>query len=416
MNSGFPNASCRRAARLTSAAIVLGALIAAPVARAGAAPAPAPKTAAPKTVAKSATGTHAASVVPATPKQIQDAARGVRALEELGVYSRAAEALRRLRTLVPPDADLDLELALDLARSGQPDSAAALLWSPLLTRALADTLPVSRRHLYGWEREPMWTNGKFDGWHWYVARARAEVAATLGRWHAARSAAEACAAARPLAGAEWLILAVCAAKDGAPERAEPAAALAALLDPTLPEAHYLAGLYEWRAGRSQSAQREFRAAVALDSAWQAPAIALVRSRLPGAEPDTLPSRFLIGIRETGLLTSPARPKIEEFVQMDESAEILQRGTPRIPDSLVATLPDIEISLPVLVDPRGRAVLTWMPWMAATQLPPAAVSGIIGSLTDWRFRPARKNGVPYPVWATIDYRYSASPPAGGGARH
>ena len=44
-------------------------------------------------------------------------AKSARQLEELGAYAGAAAKLRTLRRLVPPDADLDLALAMDLARA-----------------------------------------------------------------------------------------------------------------------------------------------------------------------------------------------------------------------------------------------------------------------------------------------------------
>src|SRR5213594_3313881 len=90
--------------------------------------------------------------------------------------------LRALRSRTGPDPDLEIELALLEARSGQLDSAAERLWSPALTAALSDSMPVTRRERYGWDRGPLWLNGSFDGWNWYVARARAEVASSLGRW------------------------------------------------------------------------------------------------------------------------------------------------------------------------------------------------------------------------------------------
>ena len=372
----------------------------------------APATHAPATRSRAPARAAAPRGKPATRAQIQDLARNARTFEEVGAYRRAATALRALSLVVPPDADLDLALVLDLARSGSPDSAAALLSSPLVASALVDTLPVTRRHLYPWEREPLWINGRFDGWSWYAARTLAEVSAQLGRWHDARIAASACVAARPLAGVEWLIEAIAAGRDAQPGLAVAAANQAALLDPTLPEAQYLVGLYEWKAGRVMSAQRRFRAAVALDSTWRPPALALVRSRLPGVPPDSLPAEFLTGVRAAGLLTSAVRPKLEEFVQTDEPAVILRRGAPAIPDSLATSIPEMELSLPVLVDERGRAVLNMLPWLPA-ELPPGVVSAIIGSLNDWRFKPAKKNGAPQRTWQKIDYRTAAAPPAGGG---
>ena len=353
---------------------------------------------------------------PMNDAQRMDVAKTARQLEEVGAYTRAAEALGRLRAASPPDADLDLALALDLARIGRTAGAESLLTAPTLTAALTDTLPLHRRHLYPWERETLWTNGRFDGWSWYVWRARVEVAAALGRWHDARVAAEGCILAHPMSGHEWLFFAIAAGREGLMEQAHAAARFAAVLDGTLPEALYLAGVHEWRTGHALLAQKDFRAAVALDSSWRAPALALIRSRLLGAEPDTLPTELLTGIRAAGLLTSAVRPKIEEFVQMDTPAVILQRGWPQLPDSAMATVPNVDLALPVLVDERGHAALIFWPWMPASELPPLVVSGIVRSINDWRFKPAMKNNAPHPVWATVEYAYKPPAPgvSGGGA--
>jgi hypothetical protein len=342
----------------------------------------------------------ARAAVPATGRSVHEQAYNARLLEDAGAYGGAVAALRALRARGAPDGDLELALALDEARTGQPDSALARLEREPLRSALTDSLPIGRRHDYPWDRENEWTNGRFDGWNWYVARARAEVDAGLGRWHVARQAAEVAVAARPLAGKEWLLLAVCAGRDGDPGAAETAATRATALDPTLPEARYLAGLFAWRGGRRAAAQSEFRAAVALDSSYRAPAIALVRSRLPGTAPDSLPAEFLTGVREVGMLTSPMGPKLEEFVQMDTPATILKREMPPATDSSGVPLPPVEITLPMLVDERGRAVLHDLPWFSPTDLSATAVGQIIGSLPDWRFTPARRLGAPRRVWAAV----------------
>jgi tetratricopeptide (TPR) repeat protein len=403
-------------ARLTTGAIA-ALLLTLPLASNAAAQVPAGTTAKPKSAKPAGThsATHATAKKPKlTEAQVIELAKTARGLEELGAYSRAAESLRQLRANTAADADLDLELALDEARSGHADSAAALLWTPLMERALADSLPAARRHEYPWQREPLWLNGHFDGWNWYIARARAEVAATLGRWDRAHEAAIACVAARPLAGKEWHILAVCAGRDGQPGEARLAAHYATSLDPTLPEAAYLSGVHEWRASRRAQAQALFRAAVALDSTWQLPALALVRSRLPGTPADSLPTALLTGVRAVGLLTSPLGPKLEEFVQMDLPATILHRGEPHMPDSLMAHHAPVTLDLTVLVDERGRAVLHELPWFEQTELPAAAVAALVGSLTDWRFRPAMKDNAPHRVWATVEYNYSVHPPANSAA--
>jgi tetratricopeptide (TPR) repeat protein len=328
-------------------------------------------------------------------------ASDARGLAELGGYGRAADLLRGLRGRIAPDADLELTLALYEARSGDLDSAAARLWSPLLEKALADTLPLSRRHRYAWRPEAFWINGRFDGWHWYVARARAEIAARQGRWDEALANARRAASAVPLAGKEWAIVAVCAARAGNLDEARAAIERAAWLDPSLPEAHHLAGLFAWRAGARAAAQAGFRRAIALDSSYRAPAIALVRSRLPSASPDSFPAELLNGVREVALLTSPARPKEEEFVQMDTPAQTLRQVDPAVPDSLRGTFKEAHLGLGLLIDERGRVVLHDLPWFDPTLLPADLVHLTLANLSEWRFHPASRNGAPHPVWSSVE---------------
>jgi hypothetical protein len=309
--------------------------------------------------------------------------------------------LRQLRRLVPPDADLELALALDEARSGESDSAAARLASPLMEKALADTMPLIRRHTYVWQRDPLWINGKWDGWPWYIAHARAEIAAAAGRWGEARDAARLAVAMRPLAGKEWHMLALCAARLRDDREADSAAAEAVSLDPSLPEAHHLAGLLAWEAGKPRTAQAEFRAAVALDSSYREPALALVRARLPGVMPDTFPTQFLVGVRQAGLLTSPMRPKLDEFEQMDTPATTLSQDMPAIPDSMRARIGGKPIVISILVDERGRAVLNDLPWLPPTALSRYVASTTAAAVPTWRFTPAVRLHAPRRVWAAIE---------------
>ena len=115
-------------------------------------------------------------------RPLLERAAEARGLEDLGAYTRAVEALKVLRASQPLDADLEIALALDEARSGMLDSAAARLRSPLLERAAVDSMPVTRRDQYSWRRDGTWVTGAFEGWYWYVWRARAEVQAALGHW------------------------------------------------------------------------------------------------------------------------------------------------------------------------------------------------------------------------------------------
>jgi Flp pilus assembly protein TadD len=348
-----------------------------------------------------ASTSHHASGPEKPPLELAAEARGY---EEMGAYGHAADALRALRRTVPPDADLELALALDEARSGRLDSARARLWDPVLTAAMSDSLPASRRHAYAWKREPLWINGRFDGWHWYVARARTEVAASLGRWSEAEEAAKACVVARPRAGKEWLMLAVSAGKAGDAATAQTAVSQAAYLDASLPEAQYLEGLYLWKAGTLSLAQRSFHQALALDSIYRAPALALVRSRLPGARPDSLPSESLTGTRAVGLLTSDERPKLEEFAQMDASATLLERVKLPIPDSLHTVLEGVEMAVSILIDERGRIALHDFPWVPPDRLPPEMVNIVTATLPGWRFDPAKKNGVAQRSWSAVQLKF------------
>jgi hypothetical protein len=179
-----------------------------------------------------------------------------------------------------------------------------------------------------------------------------------------------------------------------------AARKAVFLDPTLPEAHYLVGLYEWRSGRRTVAQSEFRLAVAADSAYMPAALALVRSRLPSAPPDSLPADLLTGVREGGLLTSMFWPKLEEEVSMDAPPGLLEEADPRLPDSVRASLTAAEMALPVLIDERGRIVLHELPWFEPARFPEAAVSLLVGSLPRWRFEPAMRHGAPHRSWSAV----------------
>lgn len=336
-----------------------------------------------------------------SPRQL---AQDARALEELGAYGEAAQRLRVLRGRTARDADLELALALDEARSGQADSAAAALWGPFLTRALADTLPVTRRHSYEWEREPLWVNGVYDGWPWYIARARAELAFARGEWTKGLEAARLASHMHPVSGRDRLILALCAAHAGALDEAAQAAHDAAWLDPGLPETNYVAGIFAWRAGKRMEAQADFRAAVGLDSAYAPAALALVRSRLPGIAPDSLPGELLTGVRRAGLLTSPIGPKVEEFIQLDTPASIVKQELVEFPDSLKKMMRPTHLNFEALVDENGRAVLSEISWIPNGALPADALHLTLLSLAKWRFHPGTRLGRPHRVWAALAITY------------
>src|SRR5262249_51630533 len=263
-----------------------------------------------------------------------DIATRARVFEEEGAYANALAELKSLRSVEGPDADVELAIALDEARVGLVDSAWPRLHPPLLTAALADSIGSLRRTEYPFQREGMWVNGTFDGWYWYIARARAELAFARHDWQQALAMASRAASARPLSGKEALLVALSASHAGDAEYGEAAAAWAAYLEPWLPEAHYLSGLWSWRHGRRAEARASFAAAAALDSTWRDPVLALARLALPGAQPDSLPTRFLTGVRACAMLTSPRRPKQEEFVQFDRTPTLVFNPQTQPEDSLL----------------------------------------------------------------------------------
>ena len=356
-------------------------------------------------------GVHRATPAPVAAKPAPpqrkplDVATAARMFEEQGAYALAAAELRALRGRVAPDADLELALALDEARSGQADSAWARLHAPLLQTAMEDTAGVERRSDYPFQREPMWLNGRFDGWYWYVARARAELAISRGLWREALDAAAISAAARPLSGKEMLLLSLCAARAGESDLSQAAAAAATVLEPALPEGHYLRGLLAWRAGRRTEAQRRFRTAAQLDSSYRPPALALPRTLLAGVRPDSLPAVFLTGARAAAMLTSSHRPKLEEFVQMDEAPAILHREMPPLPQELkqkMALTKPLHLYVHVLVSETGAPLIIDLPYLPRAAMPPGVIAHIAAALPLWRFRAPLRLSQPQRGWATVEY--------------
>jgi tetratricopeptide (TPR) repeat protein len=338
---------------------------------------------------------------PLTPIEI---VREARDFEDHNAYPKALVSWRRLRALAPLDGDLELATALDEARAGQIDSAAARLADRVLSDAAMDTLPVSRYRSYAAGRESLYVNGRFDGWHWYVWRARAEVAMAHARWDEATQAARRCVAARPVAGKEWLLLAVCAGRAGFADEARAAAQKATVLDATLPEAHYLAGLWAWRDGRRPEAQAFFRAALTADSTMSPAALALVRMRLAGSGPDSLPTAFLTGKRAAGLLTSASGPKLEEFLQLEQVQILAHRQDPVLPDSLKTRLLSQRFLVWLLVDDEGHVVLNDLPWSTADGYPAPVLADLLKNLAAWRFLPGKLEGMPRASWVDIQYAF------------
>jgi len=391
---------------LLLAAAVLAVLLSLHAPRAQAAATPAPKPAAPKTAAKPAPAKSSAKPAPAKPgaKPI-DVALVARSLEEQGNYAGALTQLKILRGMQGPDADLELAIALDEARTGLSDSAWVRLHGPILTAALADTAGVARRSEYPFQREGAWVNGGFDGWYWYVARARAELAVARRDWREAMAMANRSAQARPLSGKEALLLALAASHSGDAALGEAAANWAAYLEPWLPEAHYLAGVWAWRNGRRAEARDAFEHAAAIDSSWRDPVLALSRLSLPGSRPDSLPVRYLTGARACSQLTSARRPKQEEYVQFDRTPALVFNPQPQLPDSLRTLLglqKPTNVFVQVLVSETGQALLLELPYVTEAQVPASVVNFIQDQVGRWRFIPAIKFEKPQRAWASVQY--------------
>ena len=334
-----------------------------------------------------------------------DIATRARVFEEQGAYASALEELKRLRSVEGPDADVELAVALDEARVGLVDSAWARLWSPILEKALADTAGDVRRAEYPFQREGMWVNGTFDGWYWYVARARAELALQRRDWPRMMHMASIASTARPLSGKEALLVALAASHSGDEEYGEAAAAWASYLEPWLPEAHYLRGYWAWRHGRRADARADLETAAALDSSWRDPVLALARLALPGSRPDSLPARFLTGARACAMLTSPRRPKQEEFVQFDRTPMLVFNPQTQPPDSVLALMnlkKPTQLYLQVLVSEKGEPLMAELPYVTEARVPAGVVNHVLTQIGTWRFIAARKFDKPQRSWASVEY--------------
>ena len=329
-------------------------------------------------------------------------AYNARNLEDAGAYGQAADQLRGLRGKVKRDVDLEIALALDLARSGQVDSALAILSSKTLEAAANDSLPIKRRGEYPYSRETMWVNGVYDGWNWYILRARAELEAKKGRWKEAAAWAQRATDTWVNSGKDWHILAVCAAQAGQEDVSRQATAHATLLDSTIPEAWYMAGLWAWHDGKRTEALGDFRHAVRLDSSYQAPALAMIKLRLPGAQPEPFPKELFTGFRQAALLTSSFGPKPEEFVQMDTPASLDTAADTAVVDTIPPGVHPFVIVLSLLVDDQGMPVLNQLPWYEPSRLDFRKVIRIINSVPAMRFHPATRFHRPSAVWISMDY--------------
>ncbi len=347
----------------------------------------------------------------------ENLAKNAQAYEEIGAYARALEELQKLRPLVRRDPDLELEMGLLHARLASWDSAAVLLSGLQLTPAMTDSQPRSRRVPYPWQRQTVWTNGQFDGWIWYVWRARAELAARRGDWEGGLRDQQRAAEQRPWSGKEWVLLGVFQARLGRWEEAGRSFERGRLLDPILPEAHYYWGLSEWRAGRRGNALMAFGEAVRLDSLFDQAALARARLRLSAGRLDSLPPWLLRGKSAVALLTSPERPKYDELVQPDQPAGALVAPQPHYPAGVTPVGRGHAAMIPVLVDEQGRVMVAEPPFMDPALWPDSLIGAAVGILRDWRFIPARRSGAPVRSWSDAPIHFSTlGDSTSAGARH
>jgi tetratricopeptide (TPR) repeat protein len=386
-------------ALVAAASLAATATFAAPATPARRAPAARP--AAPRAAAPRTAALPAASGAPTVAKLAGQA----RVLEDAGDYVQAIATLRALRGRVPADGDLELSLAIDAVRGGLPDTARALLYGARLSAALADSTNPARWRPVGQGREHTWLDGTFSGWHWTVARARAELALRQRRWDDAFAAAKVAVSARPLSGRDHLLLALAAGRTGDDATSRREAEAAAYLDPTLPEAIYLRGLWEWRDGHRAAAREDFRAAIALDPASRPPALALVRIELPGAKPDSLPGAFLTGARRAAMLTATEGPKLEAAPANDQIPG-LYGGLPTLalPDSIRARMAvdkPVLLEVTVLVSETGRALAVEFPYLSPAHYPAWLVNQIGLLALRWKFQPAVHLDHPVPMWINVE---------------
>ena len=366
---------------------------------------------------RSATAPSAPGISPAQRSaRALELAKNAQAFEEIGAYARALEELQKLRPLVKRDADLELEMALLQARLASWDSAAVLLANLPLTKAMTDSQPASRRVPYPWQKPLVWTNGQYDGWSWYVWRARAELAAQRRDWSQALANQERAARERAWSGKEWVLLGVFQARVGRWEDAARSFDRGLLLEPILPEAHYYKGLSDWRSGHRGDALVDFGEAIRLDSLFDEAVLARARLRLGTGHVDSLPPWLLRGRSADALLTSMERPKYEEMVQPDQPAGALEAPQPHYPPSIPPFGTGHTAMIPVLVGEDGRVLIADPPYMNPAQWPDSLIGAAVGVLRDWRFFPGRRSGVPIRSWSDAPVHFAPSADTSKGGPH
>jgi hypothetical protein len=63
-----------------------------------------------------------------------------------------------------------------------------------------------------------------------------------------------------------------------------------------------------------------------------------------------------------------------------------------------------MSLPVLVDERGRIVFHVLPWFDPRHLPTPLVGLMAETLPEWRFRPGQRTGETRRAWTRVQLTF------------
>jgi hypothetical protein len=106
-----------------------------------------------------------------------------------------------------------------------------------------------------------------------------------------------------------------------------------------------------------------------------------------------------------MLTSPRRPKQEEFVQFDRTPMLVFNPQPQPPDSLLAEMKlrkPTQLYLQVLVSEKGEPVMAELPYVTEAKVPAGVVNHVLTQIGNWRFMAARKFDKPQRSWASVEY--------------
>ena len=114
-----------------------------------------------------------------------------------------------------------------------------------------------------------------------------------------------------------------------------------------------------------------------------------------------------------MVTSPRRPKQEEFVQFDRTPMLVFNPQSQPPDSLLALMhlkKPTQLYLQVLVSEKGAPLMAELPYVTDSKVPAGVVNHMLNQIGNWRFMAARKFDKPQRSWASVEY--VVKPPGSG----